>query len=195
MNLQTRARSVVDAARRLVSSGLRRGRREASVRRLEWQIDRQKAALGSEIYPLLQSGRVQTDVPEVRERMTRIGALIRRLEQSRPRLSRGQLGQRDAGWVQLLDIEGQRLRGRGRLMLHSERTRDDGSRRLHAQVESFVPVDELPLKAGDQVLLLIETANEQYPVTVQTIGAVDSVVTIHWTADELPATLRELGGG
>ena len=99
----------------------------------------------------------------------------------------------NAGWVQLLDIEGQRPRGRGRLMLRSEGANTEGAQTFEASVESFVPGDA-PVAPGDHVLLLIETANEQYPVTVRAIEAEGSVVSVSWNADELPATLRELGG-
>jgi hypothetical protein len=33
------------------------------------------------------------------------------------------------------------------------------------------------------VLLLVETSNEHYPVTVRAIEAEGSVVAVHWTAD------------
>lgn len=103
-------------------------------------------------------------------------------------------GHRDAGWVRVLHVEGQRLRGRGRLMMRREPASPGGAPACDAWLESFVPAEEPTLAAGDQVLLLVETSNEHYPVTVKTIEAGGSVVSIHWTADELPATLRELGG-
>jgi hypothetical protein len=99
----------------------------------------------------------------------------------------------DAGWAQLLDTEGQAPRGRGRLMLSSEAAGPDGARTFEANVESFVP-GEAPITPGDRLLLLIEMSNEQYPVTVRSIDPGGTAVALSWGADELPATLRELGG-
>ena len=83
MARQERVRRFIAAARRFLAKVIRRGEREAQIRQLEWQLGRQKAALGNAIYPLLQSGQVQvqTELPEVRERMTRIAALVQSLEE------------------------------------------------------------------------------------------------------------------
>lgn len=105
-----------------------------------------------------------------------------------------QTGNRDAGWARVLRLEDQRLLGRGRLMMRLEHTRPDGAPSYAAWLESFGPSEEPQFTAGDRVLLLIETSNEHYPVTVQAMEAQGSVVSMRWTADELPATLRELGG-
>ena len=104
-----------------------------------------------------------------------------------------ELGHGDAGWVQVLDVEGQRVRGRGRLTLRSEGIRANGVPAFDAQLESFVPADGPALAVGD-VLLLAENANEYYPATVRAIDAEGSVISADWMAEELPATLRELGG-
>lgn len=194
MACQERARSLIAAARRLVGNGISRGKREAQIRRLEWQVDRQKAALGKAVYPLLQSGQVQTDLREVRERVTRLGVLVQRLEELKTRSMHGHAGHRDAGWVQALDVQDQRPRGRGRLMLRRKGARPDGAPRFEAWIESFVQPDGPALASGDHVSLLVETSNERFPVTVRAIEAEGSVVSVHWTDDELPATLRELGG-
>ena len=105
-----------------------------------------------------------------------------------------QTGHRDAGWVRVLDADGQRPRGRGRLMLRSEDAHPDGTPAFEARLESFVPAEDPALGAGDHVLLLVETSNEHYPVTVRAIEAEGSAVSVSWPGDELPATLRELGG-
>ena len=81
MRLEGRARRFIAAARGFIGTGIRRGGREAQIRRLRWQVDREKAALGETMYPLLNSGQVQTDLPEVREHMMRIEALVQRLEE------------------------------------------------------------------------------------------------------------------
>ncbi len=113
---------------------------------------------------------------------------------SREIVDPSQVGQSDAGWVQVLDVEDGRARGRGRLMLRSKRIRRGDRPGWEARIESFVPADEPGLASQEQVLLLVETANEHYPVTVRTIEAEGSVVTVSWPHEELPATLRELGG-
>lgn len=89
MNVRERARPLIGTARRFIGDGIRRGRREAQIRRLEWQVDRQKAALGKVVYPLLQDGQVQTEVPEVRQLMTRIGALVQSLDELQTRSPHG----------------------------------------------------------------------------------------------------------
>ena len=64
MALQKHARSFIAAARRFAGNGIRRGEREAQIRRLEWQVGRQKAALGKAMFPLLQSGRCRLIYPK-----------------------------------------------------------------------------------------------------------------------------------
>lgn len=104
-----------------------------------------------------------------------------------------QTGQRDAGWATILDAEGDRLRGRGRLVLRRWGAHPDGTPSFEARLDSFLPAAATPIRAGDAVLLHIEASNEQYPVTVHTTG-VGSTISVSWPGDELPATLRELGG-
>jgi hypothetical protein len=188
------ARKLVASARRVVGNGIGRAGREAQVKRLQWEIDRQKAGLGEAAYALLRNGQLQTDHPDVRRHMSRIGELVQRLEQLQTRSRRGALGHRDAGWVQVFDVQDGRARGRGRLLLRRIGARPDQPARFEGRIESFVPADEPALADGDHVSLLMETSSEQYPVTVQAIEAEGSVVTVLWTGEELPATLRELGG-
>ena len=103
-------------------------------------------------------------------------------------------GHRNAGWVQVLDADAERLRGRGRLMLRGKDAHPDGTPAFEARLESFVPAEEPALGTGDPVRLFVETSNEHYPVTVRSIEAEGSAVSVSWPGDELPATLREIGG-
>lgn len=105
-----------------------------------------------------------------------------------------QVARGDAGWVQILDVDEQRLRGRGHLMLQGEPDSRAGEPRFLAQLESFVPADGPQLVPGERAFLLIESANEQYPIVVQEIEPGGSIVRVSWTSAELPAPLRELGG-
>lgn len=79
MAIQKCARGIAAAVGRVVGRGVRAAR----IRRLEWHIDRQKSALGKTMYPLLQSDQLQTDQPEVLDRMMRIRALIHSVDELR----------------------------------------------------------------------------------------------------------------
>lgn len=79
MHLRERGRDVFVAAVQGTRRKLRRGEMEVRIRKLAWDIDRQKAAIGQAIYPLLESGDLHVDLPEVHERIPRIQALTRRL--------------------------------------------------------------------------------------------------------------------
>ena len=59
----------------LVARGIRRGAREVQAKGLEIRKDREIAALGKALYPLLRSGEIKADVPEVRARMSRLAEL------------------------------------------------------------------------------------------------------------------------
>lgn len=80
MNLRARGQDAVSATVRVARRGIQRGRIEAQIRKIEWDIDRQKAAIGQAIYPLLESGELQVGLSDVHERMPRIQALAQRLE-------------------------------------------------------------------------------------------------------------------
>ena len=85
------------------------------------------------------------------------------------------------------------LRRDGRVGQRHRDERSEQEARQRARIESFVLAEE-SVVPGDRALVLIETANEQYPVTVRSVEADGSVICVRWDADELPATLRELGG-
>jgi hypothetical protein len=52
-----------------------RGKLELDARRIEGKIDSEKEQLGRDLYPLLEEGKLQLDLPEVREHMEAIAAL------------------------------------------------------------------------------------------------------------------------
>jgi hypothetical protein len=63
-----------------VVRGIRRGAREAQAKGLKIRKDREMAALGRALYPLLRSGQLQAETPEVRARMSRLEELEVALE-------------------------------------------------------------------------------------------------------------------
>src|SRR5450759_1985016 len=76
-------------------------------------------------------------------------------ERPAPQTDSAQLGHADAGWVQVLDMDSGRLRGRGRLMLRNDGARVGGAPAIDARIESFVPAEDPPLVPQDHVLLLV----------------------------------------
>ncbi len=83
MKLRERGRGAPSAAIRVARRGIRRGGLEAQIRKVEWDIDRQNAAIGQAIYPLLESGELKVGLSDVQERMPRIKALAQRLDELR----------------------------------------------------------------------------------------------------------------
>jgi hypothetical protein len=101
----------------------------------------------------------------------------------------------DAGWAKLTSPDGKLDLGRGRLMVWYEAPGSkDGIR--HAQLSSFTPGAIEP-RRGDSVAVLPESEQESYAATITEYNPVpsgESVVVLDWPNDELPASLRELGG-
>ncbi len=85
MTLRERGQGAVPTAIRLLRHVMARGRLEVQIRKLEWDVDRQKAAIGKAIYPLLESGELEVGLSEVHERMPKIQALSQRLQELRDR--------------------------------------------------------------------------------------------------------------
>lgn len=79
-----RTRTAATRAGHLAGRGIDRVVRMTRRRQLEWQLDRQHAALGRAMYPLLQTDAVHTDLPDALERMAAIEALTERLVAIRP---------------------------------------------------------------------------------------------------------------
>ena len=72
--------------------------------------------------------------------------------------------------------------------------RKDGDR--HAQLSSYTPGSVEP-RRGDMVAVRSETESEQYIATITEYTAVPEgggVVVLDWPNNEMPASLRELGG-
>ena len=101
----------------------------------------------------------------------------------------------DAGWAKLSSPDGNVDLGRGRLRIWFEAPGSkDGVR--HAQMDSFTPGPTEP-RRGDTVAISPEKDAEGYIATITEYNAVpsgESVVVFDWPHDELPASLRELGG-
>lgn len=79
MALRDQVKRTAASAASVVRRGTRRGAHEAHVRKLQWEIDRHKAALGKSLYPLIETGAIQVDLPEVHEELARIRALYEQL--------------------------------------------------------------------------------------------------------------------
>jgi hypothetical protein len=83
-----RAKRIGATAVRVGAHGLGWARREARLRRLNRQIEGEKAAIGRAVYPLLERGDLDVDLPDVRERMQKIAFLRARLtDEHQPRLT------------------------------------------------------------------------------------------------------------
>jgi hypothetical protein len=101
----------------------------------------------------------------------------------------------DGGWVKMSSPDGRLDLGRGRLRLWFEAPGSPGGVR-HAQISSYTPGAIEP-RRGDTVAILPENESEQYIASITEYNPVpsgDSVVILDWPNDEMPASLRELGG-
>ena len=124
---------------------------------------------------------------------------------------------RDAGWAELLSMDGTRHLGRGHLMIFSSDPGDAGDGtvelevdemaaqplgsdgpNLRAELRSFSPGVE-PVEAGQELLVRPEHQQESFPVRVGSVtapseGEMHGLVELDWPDDELPTSLTELGG-
>ena len=126
---------------------------------------------------------------------------------------------RDAGWAELLSADGHTRLGRGHLMVWAAEAGvvadpaapasdasveedavqplGDSAPDLHAELRSFAPESDLP-SVGLDCLVAPEGEEGRYSVIVREVNAGEpgekSVIALDWPDDELPATLRELGG-
>lgn len=123
---------------------------------------------------------------------------------------------RDGGWAELMTADGRTRMGRGHLMLWPARPAtdvDDGESGpamvdkdagmalggdappLAAELRSFA-IDAGPPIAGDSLAVRPESEFDLYPVTVRAFDRKGDhpVVYLDWPDEELPASLRELGG-
>lgn len=101
----------------------------------------------------------------------------------------------DAGWAQVSSPDGQRDLGRGRLRVWYEAPGSVNGVR-HAQLSSYTPGTTEPHR-GDTVAIAPELESERYIAKVMEYApsvSGESVVVLDWPDDELPASLRELGG-
>lgn len=101
----------------------------------------------------------------------------------------------DAGWAQLSSPDGKRDLGRGRLRVWYEAPGSANGVR-HAQLSSYTPGTTEPHRGGT-VAIAPESESERYIAKVteyDPTASGESVVVLDWPDDELPASLRELGG-
>ena len=101
----------------------------------------------------------------------------------------------DAGWARLSSPDGQVDLGRGRLQMWYEVPGSKNGVR-HAQLSSYTPGSVEP-RRGDTVAVVPEHDAEQYIATITEYTAVPeggSIVVLDWPSNEMPASLRELGG-
>lgn len=100
-----------------------------------------------------------------------------------------------AGWAKVSSPDGRLDLGRGRLRLWFEAPGSkDGVR--HAQLSSYSPGAIEP-RRGDTVAICPEGESETYIATIteyEPLPGGEGVVILDWPNDELPASLRELGG-
>ncbi len=101
----------------------------------------------------------------------------------------------DAGWAKLTNPDGTVDLGRGRLRVWFEAPGSKHGVR-HAQLSSFTPGPTEP-RRGETVAICPEKDSEKYIATIteyDPMPAGEGVVVLDWPNDELPASLRELGG-
>ena len=101
----------------------------------------------------------------------------------------------DAGWARLSSPDGTVDMGRGRLRIWFEAPGTPQGVR-HAQIGSYQP-GAVEARRGDTVAVCPEGEAEMYIATITEYNPVPdggSVVVLDWPDDELPASLRELGG-
>ncbi|MEX1021600.1 MAG: hypothetical protein WD058_00500 [Dehalococcoidia bacterium] len=126
---------------------------------------------------------------------------------------------RDGGWAELLSSDGHTRYGRGHLMIwpaepqsgHGDsspasQVRDEavqptgeGAPNLRGELRSFVPDAAQAPAPGDRLSIRPERGeSEMYSVVVRAYTPASNggggVVALDWPDDELPASLRELGG-
>jgi hypothetical protein len=84
MSFFRKAREVTGDVAAASKRQAQRGKLELEVRRLESKVNSEKDAIGQALFPLLEAGTLQVDLPEVHDRMKTIGELL------------GEVGQRKA---------------------------------------------------------------------------------------------------
>lgn len=101
----------------------------------------------------------------------------------------------DAGWARLTSQDGTLDLGRGRLSVWYEPPGSANGVR-HAQLSSYTP-GAIEARRGDMVSVVPEAEAEGYVAKIteyQPVPGGGGVIVLDWPNDELPASLRELGG-
>lgn len=105
-----------------------------------------------------------------------------------------QIAPQDAGWADLVSQDGQTKYGRGHLMIWPVPPDGATDNRLRAELQSFTVEAEPPIHTV--LAIRPEKDPDTYPATSRTFEVLEhgAVVGLFWDDDELPASLRELGG-
>jgi hypothetical protein len=82
-NLMTRAREATLELTSAIWRRTQRTRLELEVRRLESKVNSEKNAIGRLVFPLIQAGTLQVDLPEVHDHITTIKELLSEIAQRR----------------------------------------------------------------------------------------------------------------
>lgn len=102
----------------------------------------------------------------------------------------------DAGWVNLMSVDGALDFGRGHLKMWMERPGSPFPSGRQAQLDSFTPSDLEP-RRGDRAVIRPEIEPAIYPVIIREYerGEDSTTVVLDWVEDDdLPAILLETGG-
>ena len=83
MGIWDRTRETAARAAAATRRGARRARLEMAQRRIEGRIRRQKRRIGEAVYPLVKTGAVTIDLPEVAAALNEIDRLNEDLERTR----------------------------------------------------------------------------------------------------------------
>lgn len=102
----------------------------------------------------------------------------------------------DAGWVNLVSVDGTLNFGRGHLKMWMERPGSPFPSGRQAQLDSFTPSDFEP-RRGDRAVIRPEIEPANYPVIIREYERSEgsTTVVLDWVEDDdLPAILLETGG-
>lgn len=95
MSFWDRTRDTASRAASATRRGARRARLEFALRRIERAIRQHKAHIGEAVYPLVKTGAVTVDLPEVQRALAEIDRLNEELERTRQEIA--SLGESSGG--------------------------------------------------------------------------------------------------
>ena len=83
MSFFRRAKEATGDLATAIKRQVQRGRVELEVRRLESKVNSEKDTIGQLLFPLIEAGTLQVDLPEVHDHMKTIGELLGEITQRR----------------------------------------------------------------------------------------------------------------